>query len=154
MFGDPQPAGLRGARLVIGVLTIESSCLEELERPVSSVPDTVQFWITGERWWKVRTYAIDHDVHTWNLGDVTADGDAPETFALEHIARHYGDILTRTLVLVLSEPDDEAAVRGELARHELPGGLQRAEFNEDRWAFWTPDGAEYLTQSGWDEISA
>ena len=49
--------------LIIGVLTVESSYAQNSERPSRGVPDTVQFWIDPGGAWRIRTYAIDHDIH-------------------------------------------------------------------------------------------
>ena len=54
--------------LIVAILSIESSYLDEVERPVKDVPDTVQFWLTSASQWRIKTYAIDHDIHVHRLG--------------------------------------------------------------------------------------
>src|SRR5262245_21305082 len=56
--------------LIIGILTIESSYAQNTERPSRGVPDTLQFWIAPDRAWRIRTYATDHDIHPYSLGDL------------------------------------------------------------------------------------
>jgi len=133
--------------LVVGVLTIQSSCAQELERPAEEVPDTVQFWLGPKRRWKIRTYAVDHDVHVWDLADLGTARDAPVQFAVDHIGKHYGDILTRCVIIKLPNTSDSAAIQTALSEHGLTGDLQEAEWDGNRFAFWTPDGAEYVTQT-------
>ena len=40
--------------LVVGLLTIESSTRDNIERPAADVSDTVQFWITPTYSFRVR----------------------------------------------------------------------------------------------------
>lgn len=134
--------------LVVGVLTIESSCAQEIERPAEGVPDTVQFWIGPTRRRKIRTYAVDRDVHVWDLADLGTARDTPVQFAVDHFGKHYGDILARHVVIELPNTSDTRAVQDALSEHGLTGGLQEAEWDGNRFAFWTPDGAEYITQTG------
>jgi hypothetical protein len=49
--------------LVVVLLTVESSYLRNTERPVDGVSDTVQFCFTHDRDWRIKTYAMDHDIH-------------------------------------------------------------------------------------------
>src|SRR4051794_16044971 len=134
--------------LVIGVLTIESSCAQEVERPAGKVPDTVQFWLGPKIRWKIRTYAIDRDVHVWDLADLGTARDTAVEFAVDHIGKHYGDILKRCVTIELPNRSEPRAIQHALSEHGLTGALQEAERNGNRFAFWTPDGAEYVTQTG------
>ena len=134
--------------LVVGILTIQSSPAQEIERP-GEVPDTVQFWIGPTTRWKIRTYAIDHDVHSWHLGGFeTVARDKMVQFAVDHIGKHYSDILARYVIIELPDTSDTTAIQDALSEHRLTGGLQEAEWEDIRFAFWTPDGAQYLSQTG------
>ena len=82
MSGDRDPAQSEACTLIVGVLTIESSGALEVERPAETVSDSVQFWIAPTRRWKIRTYAIDRDVHAWDLADLGTARDEPIDFAI------------------------------------------------------------------------
>ena len=56
--------------LVLAVLTIKSSYSQNVELAVTDaddVPDTVQWWLGAGGCWRLRTYAIDHDIHTYKI---------------------------------------------------------------------------------------
>jgi len=61
--------------LILGILNIESSYLDNLERPAGAVPDTVQFWFAPDSQWRTKTYAIDHDIHIHQVA--TVEGEEP-----------------------------------------------------------------------------
>jgi len=151
MSGDRDPAQIYACTLVVGLLTIESSCALELERLAETVSDTVQFWIAPTKRWKIRTYAIDRDVHVWDLADLGTARDAPIEFAIEHIKKHYGDILARVVNIEVPHATGAAGAPAALVASGLGGALQEAEFDGNRFAFWTPDGAVYISRS--DEAS-
>jgi len=57
--------------LVLAVLTIKSSYSQNVELAVAhagDAPDTVQWWIGEGGCWRLRTYAIDHDIHRSGIG--------------------------------------------------------------------------------------
>jgi hypothetical protein len=132
--------------LVVGQLTIESSRADESERPASIVGDTVQFWITPARRWKTRTFAADHDLLCYDLGDLGTARDRPVEFAVEHIAKHYGDILRSTTVVRLTDVDEPEGAGHVLAAHGLRGALQRCDAGDAGIWIWSPDGADYRTK--------
>jgi hypothetical protein len=58
--------------LVLAVLTIKSSYSQNVELAVSDaddVPDTIQWWLGVGGCWRLRTYAIDHDMHSYKIGN-------------------------------------------------------------------------------------
>jgi len=127
--------------LVLGILTIESSYAQNKEQPSKGVPDTVQFWIASDKAWRIRTYATDHDIHPYSMGDL---GKQPTEFATDHIKKHYSDVLASTLVLEFSDISDTNAVRQVLAQHNLKGSLEVAKVG---FAFWNPDDGHYKSQT-------
>ncbi|MBP9929014.1 MAG: hypothetical protein KBF63_07040 [Rhodoferax sp.] len=130
--------------LIIGVLTVESSYAQNSERPSRGVPDTVQFWIGPGGAWRIRTYAIDHDIHPHSLGDLGTMKNRPTEFAYDHIKKHYSDVLATTVVLELPDTGNTNAVRDVLARNKLKGSLVVA---PNGFAFWNPDNGHYKTLS-------
>ena len=139
-----QTNGTTKGTLIIGVLTIESSYAQNTERPSRRVPDTLQFWISPARAWRIRTYATDHDIHPHSLGDLGKLNDRPTEFAREHIQKHYGDVLASTVVLEFPDTSDANAVRRVLAQHKLNGSLEVA---KSGFVFWNPDDGHYKSQT-------
>jgi hypothetical protein len=133
--------------LVLAILTIESSYAEKVERPASIAPDTVQFWLTPESQWRIRTYSIDHDIHPYKIG-ARPDGSrlTPEE-ATAHIAKHYGGIAPKTVVLRFRDPSDKGDVRRVLEEHGLTGDLEVGKIGI---AFYNPDKAKYRSKSAPD----
>ena len=126
--------------LVIAILSIESSYAKNVERPAGKVPDTVQFCFAPDAQWRIRTYAIDQDIHIHDLPSKRLDSG----WAVSHVERQYGDVLARTVVLELRDPRDSAEVERELAKHKLTGKL---EVTKEGFVFYTLDAATYRTKS-------
>ncbi len=84
--------------LIVALLSTESSYKSEVERPATAVEDTVQFSIAAKPW-RVRTYAIDHDIHVYAIG---AELEAESAEA--HIDKHYGHILKKRYTLKFKNP--------------------------------------------------
>ena len=103
--------------LVVALLAVESSYSANLERPSQGVPDTVQFWFSPDADWRVKTFAIDHDIHIHKVGTrATPQRLTPEA-AVANTRKHYGDVLSSILVLEFSDPKDAAAVTRILQAH-------------------------------------
>ncbi len=123
--------------LVLALLSVESSYLTNIERPSTGVEDTIQFWLGATGAWRIRTYAIDHDIHVHSLGAM--DRELAQTL----IAKRYADVLKQQHVFTLSNPADAAEVQRLLQTHGLSGTL---EVTPD-FAFYNPDDGAYSTQS-------
>jgi hypothetical protein len=134
--------------LVVGQLSIESSRTDEDERPASGTADTVQFWITSTRRWKIRTFAVDHDVLAYDLGDLGTARHRPVEFAVEHIAKHYEEILRSTKIIELRDPRVRDESARALSAHGLGGLLQRCQAGDAEIWLWSPDGEQYGTKNG------
>jgi hypothetical protein len=128
--------------LILAILTIESSYLEEIERLANSAPDTVQFWISQESQWRIKTFAIDHDIHMHRLQGHSAQ--LTTDFARKNIEKSYGGVTAAVLVLEFTDPNDEADVKRVLAAHKLNGRLV---VTSEGCAFYSPDKAVYRTKS-------
>jgi hypothetical protein len=132
-----------GGILVVGVLTVESTRADGSERPVLGTTDTVQFWITSTRSWKIRTLAIDHDLIAWDLGDLGSARDDPVEFAQQHIDKHYADVLRSVSILQLTAPHDADSSAQVLQAQALAGALQCLAAGDDEIWIWSPDGGDY-----------
>ncbi len=91
----------------------------------------------------IRTYAIDHDIHIYNLGAST-EKMFSQALATEHIHKHYEEIIAKIIVLEFSSPNDLKEVQAVLAKYKLEGALEVAKAG---FAFYNPDNAEYKTKS-------
>jgi hypothetical protein len=129
--------------LVLAILTTESSYVGETERPATDVADTIQFWLTPDTGWRIRTHAIDHDVHTYALDPGGNGSRFGADEAAAHIRKHYDGIIARSIVLEFPDPNDREQVRDILSNHRLSGTLEVG----SGVAFYNPDRGEYRTKS-------
>jgi hypothetical protein len=130
--------------LVLAVLNVKSSYLQEIEEPlggVGDIPDTLQWWIAPDSAWRIKTFALDHDIHTHSI-----DKGGPDLVELAQAnnLKHYGDVVESQHVLEFHDCTDMKEVRRVFQRVGLPPQLEVA---EGRFAFWKPDEAKYRTQS-------
>lgn len=130
--------------LVIALLTTESSYATDTERDAGDVPDSVQFWFSDKGTWRIRTFAIDHDIHIHSVG-TPAEGEAflPED-AIAHFEDSYGDILAKLVTVELDDPANEVETGKALAEYELDGIVQMA---PSGFGFYNPDRGTYKTQT-------
>ena len=133
--------------LIVGILKVQSSYAQNKEEPAKEVPDTVQFWLNAgsDNNWRIRTYAIDHDIHPHSLGDLGKMKDHGVDFARAHISKNYGDVLQSVTVLEFTDTSDTNAVRRVLAEHKLKGTLEVSKKNG--FAFLNPDDGEYRSRT-------
>src|SRR5262249_39557131 len=130
--------------LVLAILTTESTYAQEMERTATAVPDTVQFWLAPDSQWRIRTYAVDHDIHVYKVPP-RADGSRLTVEQVkDHISKHYGDVTAKVVTLRLRDPGDKDEFRRVLDENGLAGVL---EVGKDGVAFYNPDKGEYRTKS-------
>jgi hypothetical protein len=133
---------MRGT-LLLAILTTKSSYIREIEEPVnepSDLPDTLQWWITPDATWRIRTYALDHDIHTYEIGDLA---DAVRV-AQANNEKNYGDVIASQFRFDFADCTDKSETDAAL----LSAGLEpRLEIAAGRFAFWKPDDAKYRSQS-------
>jgi hypothetical protein len=103
--------------LIIAVLTIESSYLDEVERPATTVEDTVQFLFSRDSQWRIKTFAIDHDIHVHKLD--TSETRLSVERAKENIRKTYGDVTSRILVINFLDPASDDDVQRTLKENKL-----------------------------------
>jgi hypothetical protein len=92
--------------LVLTILSIRSSYLREMEEPLGDMlfpADTIQWWIAPRGSWRIRTYAVDHDIHVYSVGNA----DNLRELALENARKHYGDVIQSQHVFELADCLDE-----------------------------------------------
>ncbi len=129
--------------LIVAILTIESSYIEETERPAASVADTVQFCFLLDSQWRIKTFATDHDIHVHQLSKA-GENRITEEFAKSNIQKSYGDVTSRVEHLSLIDPADIKEVEKVLSAHGLKGTIELAKAG---FCFYNPDKGDYRTKS-------
>jgi hypothetical protein len=130
--------------LLLTILKVRSSYVDAIELPLVAadlVPDTLQWWVGPATAWRIRTYAIDHDIHVHQLAGHREDFIG---LAKENNRKHYADIIGTEHSLTFANCQDQAEVEAECRR---VGIATRLEVSVGRFAFWKPDDARYSTQS-------
>jgi hypothetical protein len=131
--------------LFLAVLSVKTSYFRNMELSVedaNDVPDTLQWWFGASGCWRIRTYALDHDIHPYHIGNSTR---TTLELAKQNNQKNYGDVIAAQHEIHFVD----CANRGELeAEFRLIGLVPRLEFDVNgRYAYWKPDDAEYLTKS-------
>jgi hypothetical protein len=126
--------------LAFAILDVRSSHIERRQELAErETPDTVQWWVGPDLTWKIRTFAIDHDLHLHQVRGGDAD------FFLENTRREYDGLIRTLYKLEFEDYTDEAARDRVLREAGLRAGLEIAE--EHGFAFWNPDQGVYRTKS-------
>jgi hypothetical protein len=129
--------------LVLAILKIQSSYKDETEKPVGEgdIPDTVQWYIADGKAWRIRTYALDHDIHIYAIKSVP---DEVVDLAIKSNAKHYSDVMQNHFRLDFDESASEEETQEYLESIGLSGFL---EFVKEGYYFWKPDEGHYFSQS-------
>jgi hypothetical protein len=129
--------------LVVGQLSVQSSYAQNSESPADAARfDTVQWWLGPRRVWRIRTFAVDDDIHMHAVQGVPG---AVLEVARASTRRNYADVLVRDAVIRIADYRDASAVSAQLRSELGMGELEVAE--ELELAFWNPTGARYQTKS-------
>ena len=129
--------------LIIYKLTVESSYADDFERPAEESFDTIQWWIGNKRAWRIKTYAVDNDIHPYRL-----ETNKPKSELLELAAantkKNYGDVIGKRFIIEIPDGPSEEIVR-ELLRNQ---GLKEShEWVDSGYFLWLPDGIELKTKT-------
>lgn len=130
--------------LILAVLNVKSSYLQEIEQPLddaTDVPDTLQWWIGADCAWRIKTFAIDHDIHTHSI---EKGGQEVVELAQANNRKHYGDVIEVQHVVEFQNCTNAKEVQQAFRRIGL---APRLEVAEGRFAFWKPDEEQYRTKS-------
>lgn len=132
---------MRGT-LILAILSVRSSYARGVEESATDdqVSDTLQWWVGSSTSWRIKTYVLDHDIHTHDVG---SRADMVQLAEANNL-KHYGDIIKAQHVLDFADCADSAEVQRVLGGVNL---APRLEVAAGRFAFWKPDDARYWTQS-------
>ncbi|GAA5785006.1 hypothetical protein [Chitiniphilus shinanonensis] len=126
-------------RLLVFRLTVSSSYAENVEYEAEGDDfDTVQWWLADDEAWRVRTYAVDQDIHVHQVPQALA-----EDVARQNTEKHYADVLGEMHVFDLAGVDDAAGIARLVT--QLGGNFEPA--RNGRFGFWNPTGATYRSQT-------
>jgi hypothetical protein len=129
--------------LVVQILNTRGSFMQNRSEPADELADTVQFWVTDSTAWRIRTWAIDHDIHVYQLGHAQIPGEPVEWLRLDS-QKHFEDEIAAEHVLRFENARDETEVQEAFRAIGLD---PRLEVTDIGFCFWKPDDAKYHTQS-------
>lgn len=126
--------------LIICLLDTQSSHAGNEEIPATEHAfDTVQYYASERGVWRINTFAMDHDVHVWPLGESVAD---IVELATANTQKQYGDALRVCRVFQATGGID--GLRIALLRHGMSPHL---EIDATGCVFWAPEGTRYFSKS-------
>lgn len=132
------------ATLIIFKLKVTSSYNQNIERPAEKKSfDTLQFFVQDTTIYRIKTFAMDHDVHIHlvNLRDRTVAQTID--FLITSTHTHYGDVIDKAVFLEIKDRNDQKGIQSLLKKEGLTPYISiRPDF-----IFWSPDNKEYKTQS-------
>jgi hypothetical protein len=132
----------RAGTLLVWILAIRSSYVENEELPADTAPfDTLQWWLGSTTSWRIRTYALDHDLHAHAL---TTGGADLEALAAANTLKTYGDVVRSHHRIELGDALVASSVGQAFEASGLPARIEA----RGPFAFWPPDqDAPYRTKS-------
>ncbi|MGJ8653740.1 MAG: hypothetical protein ACSHX8_10740 [Opitutaceae bacterium] len=129
--------------LLIFKLTVESSYSEDLEREASEKFDTIQWWIGSSGAWRIKTYAIDSDIHPYRI-TTKKEKEELVQLATANTKKTYGDVTSEIIRIDVQDGWDNETVLRLLKEHSLK---EKFEWVEAGYLLWVPDDSTYTTQS-------
>lgn len=130
------------SKLMVFKLSVQSSYAEDTEHEADAEHfDTVQWWLADEATWRIRTYAIDSDIHLY-----TMEGNIAEDVARDNTLKNYADITAEYFLVDLPDLADTAAVEAAMHAHGGAAALERAR-NGAGFAIWNPLGVHFVTRT-------
>ena len=130
-------------RLIIFKLKIKSSYNQNIEQPADKSFDTLQFFVHDQTILRIKTYAIDHDIHIHavNLRDGSVEKTIEILVASTNI--HYGDAVDKMVELDIKDLNDHEGIKAMLTKEGLSPYLETPK----DFIFWNPDNKKYQNQS-------
>lgn len=126
--------------LIICLLDVQSSHARNEELPATEHAfDTVQYYASESGVWRINTFAMDHDVRVWPLGESVAD---VVELATANTQQQYGNALRACRVFRASGGIE--GLRIALVKHGMSPHL---EIDDAGCVFWAPEGTHYSIKS-------
>jgi len=133
----------KAGTLLVYILSVESSHAKDFERPAGERFDTVQWWVGEGGNWRIKTYAIEADIHPYKLETKMPTAEVLQ-LAKRNTKKAYGDVIRRLV---------EVAVPAGLTNDELGKLLKKQglsasfEWVEAGCLLWKPDEPDYRSQT-------
>ncbi len=129
--------------LIIFIFSIESSYAQNIERPATVRFDTLQWWIGGKNAWRIKTYAIDSDIHPYMIKTSDTRKELHK-LAMENTKKHYGDVIRQVIEINVPKGATHAEVANLFIKNKLN---DRFEWVEPGYLLWLPDETEYKSKT-------
>jgi hypothetical protein len=128
--------------LLVFRLTIQSSYAQNAEQVADADHfDTVQWWLAADHAWRIKTFAMDEDIHCHHIG-----GSIAESFARESTERNYGDVIATSFSVELNSLANAESIANAMREF---GGAEALEVdrNGGKFAFWNPLQVHFSSKS-------
>jgi hypothetical protein len=128
--------------LLVFRLTIQSSYAQDVEQPADEDHfDTVQWWLATHHTWRIKTFAMDQDIHCHHIGSSLS-----ETFARQSTEKNYGDVVASSFAVELGNLTHIEWIEKSMQEY---GGLAALEVdrNGGKFAFWNPLRVQFTSKS-------
>ena len=130
------------SKLLVFQLAVQSSYADNIEREAEEDRfDTIQWWFTEAETWRIKTFAIDQDIHTHCIAGCVA-----EEVAIENTVKHYADVVEKAFVLQFDDLSDASEVAEVMADIGGASALEVAR-NGKSFAFWNPARLKFVSKS-------
>lgn len=127
--------------LLIFKLSVQSSYAENTERDADERNfDTLQWWFSATETWRVKTFAIDDDIHPHLI-----TGPLEIDLAVENSLKHYGDVIAEQHRVTFVDPSNGSEVEERM--HDLGGAAALELAPDGRFGFWNPDRRRYSSKT-------
>lgn len=133
----------RSGTLLVYVLSVQSSYAQNVEKPAAEHFDSLQWWIGDEGAWRIKTYAIDADIHPQRLG-TNAPPDGWITLAKENTKKNYGDVISRLVEIQVPSGLSTNEIKALFVKHGL---TSRFDWVPAGYLLWLPDERKYRSQT-------
>lgn len=134
-------------KLIIFTLKVKSSYIKDFEESLSTndLPDTIQFWIENINSiiWRIRTYAIDHDIHISKMDFHNIKDNNLTSFLIEITTKNYGDIINSIKVLEFNNIENTNLFKEVIITNQLEPYFEQSQ----NFTFRKPDNHKYISQS-------
>jgi len=129
--------------LLVYVLSVQSSYAQNVEKPAAEHFDSLQWWIGSNGVWRIKTYAIDADIHPYFLG-TNAPPNGWITLAKQNTQKNYGDVISRLIEIQVPAGLSTNQIRSLFTKHGLP---PRFDLVPVGYLLWLPDERKYRSQT-------
>lgn len=129
--------------LLIFKLSVQSSYSEDFEREATDKFDTIQWWIGSSGTWRIKTYAVDSDIHPYHI-ETKKSKEALIELAKANTKKTYGDVISQVLRIEIPEGWNEQKITALLAQNRLN---QNFEWVEAGYLLWLPGDSTFTTKT-------